>query len=123
MKLLIDMNLSSTWVDYLSDHGISAIHWLDIGVPEADDSDIFNVAVENGFTILTLDLDFGALLAASQTAKPSVVILRSGDARPAFAGPVVTAAITACSDLLMHGALVVIDHARMRVRVLPITES
>jgi predicted nuclease of predicted toxin-antitoxin system len=31
MKLLIDMNLSPLWVQFLADSGFDSIHWSDIG--------------------------------------------------------------------------------------------
>ncbi len=37
MKILIDMNLSPEWVDYLQREGYVATHWRDIGSFEAKD--------------------------------------------------------------------------------------
>ena len=34
MKILIDMNLSPEWVDYLRREGYDAIHWKDVGSPD-----------------------------------------------------------------------------------------
>jgi len=31
MKILVDMNLSPKWVDYLSGNNIEAVHWSFIG--------------------------------------------------------------------------------------------
>ena len=31
MKILIDMNLSPMWVQFLVSHGIEAVHWSTIG--------------------------------------------------------------------------------------------
>ena len=31
MKLLVDMNLSPSWVDRLARHGFEAVHWSTIG--------------------------------------------------------------------------------------------
>jgi predicted nuclease of predicted toxin-antitoxin system len=33
MKILVDMNLSPTWVQFLVAHGIEAVHWSAIGAP------------------------------------------------------------------------------------------
>lgn len=40
MKILIDMNLSPEWVDYLQREGYIATHWRDIGSFEAKDIEI-----------------------------------------------------------------------------------
>jgi predicted nuclease of predicted toxin-antitoxin system len=31
VKLLVDMNLSSSWIDRLARHGFDAVHWSAIG--------------------------------------------------------------------------------------------
>lgn len=68
MKLLIDMNLSPNWVQYLADAGIDAVHWSAVGQPNAADAELMRFASAGGLTILTHDLDFGAILASSGTA-------------------------------------------------------
>ena len=37
MKLLVDMNLSPSWVDRLARHGFEAVHWSTIGAATAPD--------------------------------------------------------------------------------------
>jgi predicted nuclease of predicted toxin-antitoxin system len=73
VKLLIDMNLSPAWVDFLRAAGIEAAHWASIGERDAPDTDIMAYAAARGYVVLTHDLDFGAILAATNGAKPSVV--------------------------------------------------
>jgi predicted nuclease of predicted toxin-antitoxin system len=64
MKILIDMNLSPTWVQFLVAHGIDAAHWSTIGDASAPDSRIMDYAASNKLVVFTHDLDFGMLLAA-----------------------------------------------------------
>ena len=73
MNFLIDMNLSPLWAFFLTSNGIEAVHWSTVGEPNAADSQIMDFAGAKGWAILTHDLDFGALLAASRTKTPSVV--------------------------------------------------
>jgi predicted nuclease of predicted toxin-antitoxin system len=35
VKLLVDMNLSPSWVDRLAQHGFEAVHWSTIGCDSA----------------------------------------------------------------------------------------
>ena len=65
MKLLVDMNLSPRW---------SAI-----GKANAPDSEVMAYAAEHGYIVLTHDLDFSAILAATHGEKPSVVQIRADD--------------------------------------------
>lgn len=49
MKILIDMNLSPLWVDFLVKNGFVARHWSSIGAPNASDEVIFEWAVQNNY--------------------------------------------------------------------------
>jgi predicted nuclease of predicted toxin-antitoxin system len=95
LKLLIDMNLSVRWVKVLNDAGIDAAHWSGLGPHNAPDSALMDYARVNDQVVLTHDLDFGAILAASQGSKPSVVQVRAQDVSPAVIGPAVIAAAEA----------------------------
>jgi predicted nuclease of predicted toxin-antitoxin system len=120
MKLLIDMNLSPEWVPVLQRNGWEAIHWSSIGEPTASDRIIFDWARANGYIIFTHDLDFGAILAASSADGPSVIQVRSQDVTPHHLERIVDSALRQYRTLLEQGALVVVDEARLRVRVLPL---
>jgi predicted nuclease of predicted toxin-antitoxin system len=60
VKLLVDMNLSPSWVGRLARHGFEAVHWSTIGAATAPDSEILTWANEHGFVVVTNDLDFSA---------------------------------------------------------------
>jgi predicted nuclease of predicted toxin-antitoxin system len=57
MKLLVDMNLSPAWIDFLGARGIEAVHWASVGDPAASDALILDYAASNGFVVFTHDLD------------------------------------------------------------------
>ncbi|MFP4087231.1 MAG: DUF5615 family PIN-like protein [Desulfobacteraceae bacterium] len=40
MKIVIDMNLSPHWVQLLVKAGHEAVHWSEVGAPNASDRDI-----------------------------------------------------------------------------------
>ena len=120
MKLLIDMNLSPRWVNLLTDAGIDATHWSTLGATNAPDVEIVAFARTNGYVVLTHDLDFGAILAATQGDKPSVVQIRSEDVSPNVIGTSVIDALRQMSAELDEGALLTIDPSRTRLRLLPL---
>ncbi|MFL6196657.1 MAG: DUF5615 family PIN-like protein [Thermoanaerobaculia bacterium] len=95
-------------------------HWSRIGDPKAKDREILAWARENGFSVFTHDLDFGHLLALTHAAGPSVIQVRSEDVLPDVIGDVVFRALQQHWDLLKSGALIVIEPADFRVRILPI---
>jgi predicted nuclease of predicted toxin-antitoxin system len=120
MKLLVDMNLSPRWVGLLTGAGVEAAHWSAVGAKNAPDAEIMSYALANDFIVLTHDLDFSAILAATQGEKPSVVQLRAGDVSPDAIGRQVIVALRQLEAELREGALVTIDPDRTRMRVLPL---
>lgn len=71
------------------------------------------------FVVLTHDLDFGAILAATHGEKPSVVQIRAEDVSPDVIGKQVMAALQQMASELERGALLTIDPNRTRLRLLP----
>ena len=120
MKLLIDMNLSPRWVNMLADAGIEAEHWSTLGAANVPDSEIMAFAKAKGYVVLTHDLDFSAILAATHGDKPSVVQIRSEDLSPDVIGGVVIDALRQMTAELEEGALLTVDPNRTRLRVLPL---
>ena len=119
MKLVIDMNLSPRWVGILAEAGIESGHWSGIGAPNAPDSEIMAFAKSENCVVLTHDLDFSAILAATHGQKPSVVQIRSDDVSPDIIGPQVISALRQMTSELEDGALVTVAPNRTRLRILP----
>lgn len=74
----------------------------------------------NDYVVLTHDLDFSAILAATHGTKPSVVQIRSEDIGPEVIGRPVIKALFEMSAELESGALVTVDPNRSRLRILPL---
>jgi predicted nuclease of predicted toxin-antitoxin system len=120
MKLLVDMNLSPRWVEFLSNQGIPAVHWSTVGRAVATDTELMSYAATNELIVLTHDLDFSAILAATHGEKPSVVQIRATDLRPETLGPSVVGALRQMEADLQAGALLSVDPKRTRIRLLPL---
>jgi predicted nuclease of predicted toxin-antitoxin system len=120
MKLLVDMNLSPRWVERLNGSPFQAVHWTSIGNIQALDDEIMAFAAERDYVVLTNDLDFGAILAVTHGEKPSVVQIRSGNLDPDFIGQHVMRALRQLKDELQIGALVTVEPASTRLRLLPL---
>jgi predicted nuclease of predicted toxin-antitoxin system len=120
MKLLIDMNLSPRWAEFLSSDGFEATHWSVLGPCAATDVEIMAYARSHGHTVLTQDLDFGAILAATGGEKPSVVQIRAESPDVETIGAAVVAALRQTEDQLEVGALLTVDPKRFRLRILPL---
>jgi predicted nuclease of predicted toxin-antitoxin system len=120
MKLLVDMNLSPDWVGAFQKEGWEAVHWSNVGDIRAIDSVIMSWAKENRHVVFTHDLDFGTLLALTHAEGPSVIQVRTQDVAPAAISRLVIKVLHQFQSELEAGALVVVDEARARVRILPL---
>jgi len=120
VRILVDMNLPPAWTAVFQAAGWDAIHWSAVGDPNTPDRLIVDWARSNGYVVFTHDLNFGTLLAASQAQGPSVIQVRTQNVMPEHLGGVVVASLRRYERLLESGALIVVDEARARVRVLPL---
>ncbi len=123
MRLLLDMNLAPRWVESLRDAGYEAVHWSAVGDPRASDAELMAFARADRYIVLTHDLDFGDILAATGGTAPSVVQIRGDELAPERIAGHVLRALEQCRDALAQGALVSIDLDRHRLRMLPLTGS
>jgi len=123
LRLLIDMNLSPSWVEVLREAGFEAEHWYLIGASNAPDGELFSWASKNGYIVFTHDLDFGALLAATHAVSPSVFQIRTDDVSPDALSPRAIDLLHRFAPQLTSGALVVVDEMRERVRILPLQSN
>jgi predicted nuclease of predicted toxin-antitoxin system len=123
MKFLIDMNLSPAWVELFVAAGFEAIHWLKIGPQDASDLELMTWAAANDHIVVTCDLDFAAILAATRRNRPSVLQIRSDILTPERIGPAVLIAIRQMRQELQDGPILSLDTARARLRILPLLRN
>jgi len=120
MKLLLNQGLPRGACALFASAGFVASHVGNIGYASANDETILALAKSDGSVVLTLDADFGALLAFSGAASPSVIRIRvEGLKAPALVGIIVAVIEQARADL-EAGSLVVVEPPRIRVRRLPL---
>jgi predicted nuclease of predicted toxin-antitoxin system len=109
-------------VKILAQAGFEAAHWSSLGAANASDTAILAFARANGYVVLTHDLDFSAILAASHGRKPSVVQIRSENVSAEAIGAAVIAALQQTALQLDEGALLSVDPARARLRLPPLPQ-
>lgn len=120
MKFLVDMNVSPKWCAVLQAEGWECVHWSDVGSASASDHEIMQRALNEDRVVLTHDLDFGAMLAATQAKGPSVVQVRTQDVRPHILAPLLIPLLRQYQIEVEAGALLIVDKANCRVRLLPL---
>lgn len=114
------MNLTPEWAVIFNRHGWEAVHWSAIGDPKAKDRVIMEWARVNGYVVFTHDLDFGALLAVTHAEGPSVIQARTQDVLPSHLESIIINILNQYESVLEAGALIIIEEARSRIRILPI---
>ena len=119
MRLLVDRNLSPRWVKRFAQDRITAVHWSSVGRADAPDAELMDYAREASMVVLTHDLDFGGILAATRQTRPSVVQIRAANLDPEIIGGHVITSIRRVMQDLETGALLTIYPERARLRLLP----
>jgi predicted nuclease of predicted toxin-antitoxin system len=119
MKIIIDVNLAVRWAKTLSDRGIEAVHWSTIGAVNAQDIEIMSYALQNGYSVLTNDLDFSAILVSTRASGPSVIQIRAEDTRPEALLARVADTLIRFSAAIEQGTLITIDSNKARLHILP----
>ncbi len=121
MNVLVDMNLSPQWCGVLKEQGFQCVHWSEVGNPGADDAVLMQWALRNEYIVLTQDLDFGAILAATQANAPSVVQIRTQDVLPSAMKTRLLKILRKYEAELSAGTLIIVDENKSRVRILPLS--
>lgn len=120
MKFLADMGISPRTVAWLRQQGYEAVHLIEEGLERLPDEDILVKARDEGRVLLTLDLDFGYLLAASKERLPSVVLFRLGNASYTMINNRLNDVLSQCATDLATGAIISVSDNAFRVRQLPL---
>ncbi len=120
MKFLADMGISPKTVAFLQGLGHAAEHLHHQELDRLPDSAILDKARNEGRILLTHDLDFGELLAASGTQLPSVIIFRLRNMHPERVNRYLRVIISQHQASLEQGAIVSVAEGQVRVRLLPL---
>jgi predicted nuclease of predicted toxin-antitoxin system len=120
MKFLADMGISPQTVSYLQNLGHQATHLHQEGLERLSDPEILQKARLEGSILLTHDLDFGDLLAASEARLPSVIIFRLRNMRPQRVNLHLSSIVKEYAQDLKQGVIMTITEGSIRIRQLPI---
>ncbi len=120
MKFLADMGISPRVVAALRKQGHDAVHLQEQDLGRLPDTNILIKAKEEERILLTNDLDFGELLAASGSSLPSVIIFRLKDMRAENVLWHLRNLLAQQSESVIMGAVCSVTERRVRIRALPI---
>jgi len=120
LKFIADVHISPLTVGELRTVGHQINRVIEFLSPNASDEEIIGFARREDLVIITQDLDFSALIAQSGLARPSVVSLRIGNAKPQVVSEVLKTVLPLIEADLKTGAIVSVEETYFRVRKLPI---
>jgi predicted nuclease of predicted toxin-antitoxin system len=120
MKFLVDMGISPRSAAFLRGLGHDAVHLHDEGLDRLSDTNILTAALEEGRVVLTHDLDFGDLMAASKAQLPSVVIFRLRNMSADHVDHYLRILLANYQDRLIAGVVISVTEREIRIRSLPI---
>jgi len=120
MRFLADMGISPHTVGSLRDLGHNAVHLHEESLDCLPDHAILEKSRCERRVLLTSDLDFGELIAASGASLPSVIIFRLRDMRPASVNRYLGEIVKHHSEALEYGVVISVTEGHIRLRPLPI---
>jgi predicted nuclease of predicted toxin-antitoxin system len=120
MKFLADVGISPRVVSTLRERGHEAVHLQEQGLGKMPDREILAKARAEGRVLLTHDLDFGELLAASGGELPSVIIFRLKDMRAGNVNFHLFGILEKQSAALEKGVVCSVSERKVRIRALPL---
>jgi len=123
MKFLIDNALSPSIAYGLIEKGHDALHVRDVGLAASSDSEIIDLAARQDRVLISSDTDFGAILTFRESTKPSFILFRQSDKRPASQLSFLLDNLPAFQKELLTGCVIVLEDKRIRIRSLPISKS
>ena len=120
MRFLIDNALSPRLADLLLATGHDAVHVRAYGMQAASDEGILARALLEDRIVVSADSDFGAILAAQESERPSFILFRETNllAAPDYINMLLPA-LPVLEPELASGCVAVFRNGRLRVRKLP----
>ena len=115
MKFLADQDVYAATINFLGGLGHDVIRAAQLGLAQADDSELLRVAHEQERIFVTRDRDFGGLVFV-QGGGPGVIYLRVLPSTQNAVHAELERVLTLYSEAELQGAFVVVEPGRHRIR-------
>ncbi|MGM0540666.1 MAG: DUF5615 family PIN-like protein [Thermodesulfobacteriota bacterium] len=122
IRILLDQGLPRSTATHLRDQGWDVAHTGDIGLSRAKDEEILGYALHHGRIIITLDSDFHAYLAVTNSDAPSVIRIRIEGLKSHEMAELIIAVWPQIDEAVHQGAMVTVTENAIRMHALPVSE-
>ena len=120
MKFLLDMPVSFMLLDVLHSFGYEGVHAHQIGKDRASDTELLEIARDEGRIIITADLDFPRILALSLSKRPGLILFRGGNYSDREMCGLLERVLKRVPSDVIESSICVVDKKRIRINQLPI---
>ena len=120
MRFLADMGVDIRVVRLLPDRGHDAVHLRDERLHRLPNGEIFEKAISERRILLTFDLDFGEIAAASKGRPVQVIVFRLRNTRGPHVFERLDTVLAESAVALERGVVISVEESRHRIRHLPI---
>lgn len=120
MRFLLDECVSARLSALLGDAGHDCVLAQERGLLGAPDEQVMATALAESRVLVSMDTDFGELLATSKAKLPSVVLFRRVGRTPEEQAALLLLNLADISPDLDAGAIAVITNSQIRLRRLPV---
>jgi predicted nuclease of predicted toxin-antitoxin system len=118
MRFLLDMNISPVIGEALRQDGHEVVHSRELGLAAQPDHAVLARAVADSRILITFDLDFGDIAGSVASGGSGIMLLRLRSPRLSHMLDRVRQAIATAGAPLQAGAIVLVEDARLRIRLL-----
>lgn len=123
MQFLVDENMALSYAKTLRSLSYKAVHVSEVGLTSTIDDEIVVYAHENGYAIITFDLDFTRIVALSQKSFPSIITFRLGEINVSEFEELIRIYLPDLINDIVNGVLITIDSQGVRIKKLPILKK
>lgn len=118
MRIIVDVNLSESTVEFLNDLGHDAVFAAWLMPRESPDPDIVAKAIEEGRVVVTSDLEYAKIILDSGRGTPSLITMRLPGSSTERVNEALATHLPELETALLRGALATIDEKGCRARPL-----
>lgn len=120
MRFLADMGVDIRVVRWLRANGHDAVHLRDQRLHRLPNGEIFEKAILEDRIVLTFDLDFGEIAAASKDRPVQAIVFRLRNTRAPRVIDRLATVLKESAVALTRGVVISVEESRHRIRYLPI---